>query len=207
MFIYDPQRDISQWVLVRGTSVTLTMSELRVANDLNNMNPFPYDGTGLVQPHQLHSPMLMQGIPAGEESDTDSCDEPLGSGEEWDKTEHGNWSCCPPLPLGEGPTWVEAMAEAQRKVILEKDAPTWEEVLHNSLHKDTEKEDSNWDKDTHVPVESQFKDTATVAETYMDTVKESTAEALPVEDIIKASVGPGSQDVVQIHMGNNDDLK
>ena len=49
MFIYDPQRDISQWVPVRGTSSALTLSELRVANDLNNMNPFPYDATGLVQ--------------------------------------------------------------------------------------------------------------------------------------------------------------
>ena len=89
MFIYDPQRDISQWVPVRGTSSTLTMSELRAANDLNNMNPFPYDGTGLVQLHQLHSPMLVQGIPVGEESDTDSFDEPVDLGEEWDKTKCG----------------------------------------------------------------------------------------------------------------------
>ena len=111
MFIYDPQRDISQWVPVRGTSSTLTMSELRVANDLNNMNPFPYDGTGLVQPHEQHSPMLMQGIPVGEESDTDSFDEPVDSGEEWDKTKCGDWSHCPSLPLGEGPTWAEATME------------------------------------------------------------------------------------------------
>ena len=104
MFIYDPQRDISQWVPVRGTSATLTMSELRAANNLNNMNPFPYDGTGLVQLHQPHSPMLMQGIPVGEESDTDSFDKPLDSGEEWDKTERGDWLRCPSLPPGKGPT-------------------------------------------------------------------------------------------------------
>ena len=100
MIIYDPQRDISQWVPVRGTSATLTMSEIRVAN---NMNPFPYDGTGLVQPHQLHSPMLVQGIPVGEESDRDSFDKPPDSGEEWDKTKRGTWLYCSSLLLGEGP--------------------------------------------------------------------------------------------------------
>ena len=51
MFIYDPQRDISQWVLVWGVSISLTMVELRSANDHNNMNPSPYDGTELIQPH------------------------------------------------------------------------------------------------------------------------------------------------------------
>ena len=108
MLIYSPQKDISQWVPVRGVSTSLTLSELRSANDLNNMNPYPYDGPGLVQ---LHSPMLVPGIPMGEEeeSDMDSCGEPSDSGEEWDKAEHGDWSLCPALPLGEeGPTWAEA---------------------------------------------------------------------------------------------------
>ena len=122
IFIYDPQKDISQWVPVRGVSATLTMSELRSANNLNNMNPYPHDGTGLVQPH---SPMLVKGIPMGEEeSDTDSFGEPSDSGEEWDKTECDNWSCCLPPPLGEGPTWVEATAEVWRRVIIEKESPT-----------------------------------------------------------------------------------
>ena len=167
----------------------LTMSELRVVNDLNNMNPYLYDGTGLVQ---LHSPMLMQGIPMGEESDTDSFDEPSDSGEEWDKTKCGDWSCCPALPLGEGPTWAEATAESWRKVILEKDAPTWEEVICNSPQKNTEKEDSDWDEDTHAYLwSSQFEDVVAVAETCMDTVEESTAELPPLENIVEASVGPG----------------
>ena len=106
--------------------------------------------------------MLVQGIPAGEESDTDSFDEPSDSGEEWDKSEHGNWLHCPAPPLGQGPTWAEATAESQRKVILEKDAPTWKEVIHDSLQK-TE-EDSDWDEDTRVPAESQFEDATAVAE-------------------------------------------
>ena len=110
MLIYNPQKDVSQWVPVRGVSASLTSSELQLANDLNNMNPYLYDGPGLAQPH---SPRLVQGIPMGEEeeSDTDSCGEPSDSGEEWDKAEHGDWSRCPAPPLGEeGPTWVEATA-------------------------------------------------------------------------------------------------
>ena len=94
----------------------------------------------------------------------DSFDEPSDSGEEWDKTECGDWSCCPALPLGEGPTWVEATTEMRRKVILEKDAPTWEEVIHDSLQKKTEKEDSDWDEDTCIPVESQFEDATTMVQ-------------------------------------------
>ena len=157
----------------------------------------------------------MQGIPAGEESDTDSFDEPVDLGEEWDKTKCGDWSRCPSPPLGKGPTWAEATMESWRKIIWEKHTPTWEEALGNSPHKDTEKEDSNWDEDTCVSVESQFEDAAMVEEACMDTVEESTAEAspseniveaLPLENIVEVSVGLGSQDVVQIHVGNNDNL-
>ena len=139
MLIYDPQKDISQWVPVRGVSASLTTLELRSANNLNNMNPYLYDRTGLVQPH---SPMLVQGIPMGEEeSDMDSFGELSDSGEKWDKTEHGSWSCCPTLSLGEGPTWAEATAEMQRRVIVEKESPTWEEVICSSLQrKNTEKQ-------------------------------------------------------------------
>ena len=168
MFIYDPQRDISQWVLVRGTSSALTMSELRAANDLNNMNPFPYDATGLVQPHQQHSPMLTQGIPTGEESDTDSFDKPVDSGDEWDKTERGDWSCCPSPPLDKGPTWAEATMESQRKIIWGEDTPTWAGNTQITLRcKDREKEDSDWDKDPHESAESQFEDATTVDEMHV----------------------------------------
>ena len=137
---------------------------VKVDNDLNNMNPYPYDGTGLVQ---LHSPMLVQGKPTGEdESDTDSFAEPSDLREQWDKIECGDWSCCPTLPLGEGPTWAEATAEMRRKVIVEKDTPTSEDVIHSSPQKkNTEKEDSDWDEDTHITVESQFEDAAVVVET------------------------------------------
>ena len=102
-----------------------------------------------------HSPKLVQGIPMGEEeeSDMDSWVKPSDSGEEWDKAEHGNWSCCPTLPLGEeGPTWVEATAEAPwRKIITDEQAPTWDEVTSDPPQKKvtSNREDSDWDDDTH----------------------------------------------------------
>ena len=132
MFIYDPQKDISQWVPVRGVSASLMSSELRSANDLNNMNPYPYDGTGLVQ---LHSPMLVK------KSQIWTALVNLQTrGRSGTKTECGDWSCCPPPPLGESPTWAEATAEMRRRVIIEKDSPTWEEVICSSPQKkNTEK--------------------------------------------------------------------
>ena len=46
MLVYDPQKDISQWVPMRGVSASLTSLELRSANDLNNINPYHIMGKG-----------------------------------------------------------------------------------------------------------------------------------------------------------------
>ena len=44
-----------------------------------------------------------------------------------------------------------------------------------------------------------------VADTEMeDHMEESTVEAPPVQHLSEVSVGPGSQDMVQIYMGNDD---
>ena len=48
-----------------------------------------------------------------------------------------------------------------------------------------------------------MKNSSLVEETHMDTAEESTVDALPPENLVEVSVGPGSQDVVQIHAGNN----
>ena len=42
-----------------------------------------------------------------------------------------------------------------------------------------------------------------VEETCMDTAEESAVDVPPPENLVEASVGPSSQDVVQIHTGNN----
>ena len=126
MLNYNPHRNTSKWVPMRGVSLSLTSVELRSANYLNNIYPYPHYGQELTEPH---SPQLVQGRPVGEETDTDSWNEPSDS-EEWDEHECGDWSCCPTPPPGEESlTWEEVTTEPpQRKVI-------------------TDKEDSNWDVD------------------------------------------------------------
>ena len=78
---------------------------------------------------------------------------------------------------------MEAHVVAWREDIWEKDTSTWNDIISSSLPKNTEEEDSDSDKDNHSPAESQFEDAAMATETDMDAVEESTAEALPVEDI------------------------
>ena len=82
MLVYDPQRDIVQWVPIRGTSSTLTMLELRTANDLNNMVPSPLSELSAARPPPTK---IVKCIPVGAESDTNSS--VIDSGDEWDKTE------------------------------------------------------------------------------------------------------------------------
>ena len=89
-----------------------------------------------------------------------------------------------------------------RKVILEKDTSTWEDIISSlPQKKNTEKEDSDWNEDTHMPAESQFEDATVTVKMCMDTMEGSTAELPPLENIVEASVSPGNQDMVQIHMG------
>ena len=90
MLVYDPQHDSAQWVPIWGTSATLTMTELRTANDLNNMVPLLYSEVELARPP---SPEIIKGIPVGAKSDTDSS--AIDSGDEWDKVEVGVWLHCP----------------------------------------------------------------------------------------------------------------
>ena len=66
MLVYDPQWDIAQWIPIRGTSATLTMTELCAANDLNNMVPSP---SSELEPVKPPPPETIKGIPRGVESD------------------------------------------------------------------------------------------------------------------------------------------
>ena len=188
MLIYNPYRNLLEWVPMRGMSLSLTSVELRLANDLNNICPYPHSKWELTK---AHSPHLVYSRPAGDETDTDSWNEPSDS-EEWDKPKHGDWSHCPTLPLEEqGLTWEEVTNEPpQRKVI-------------------TDQEDSDWDadQDTHTPAESQSRDTSKHSLLRKDTLMEMTeppAESPHDDALTEASMELGSQDVVQIHTGNDD---
>ena len=111
MLIYDLGRNFSKWVPMRGISFSLTSVELKSANDLNNICPYPH-----FQPDfsKAHSPQLVHGVPTDEETDTDSWNKPSDS-EEWDEPEHSNWSCCPTPPLGnEGLMWGKSLLNLPR---------------------------------------------------------------------------------------------
>ena len=81
MLIYDPGRNFLEWVPMRGMSLLLTSAELRLANDLNNICPYPHSEGELTK---AHYPQLVYGRLAGEETDIDSWNEPSDL-EEWDE--------------------------------------------------------------------------------------------------------------------------
>ena len=151
MLVYDPQRDIAQWVPVRGTSSTLTMPELRVANDINNMVPSPLSELPAAKPPPTE---IMKCIPAGAESDTNSS--VMDSGEEWDNTWR-QWDPqgVPLLPRKIGPTWAEVHAATQEEEMAKSQAPSWEDIINMT----PTEEEENWDAvDSQSTAEDQFDD-------------------------------------------------
>ena len=189
MLIYDPSRNFSEWVPMRGVSSSLTLVELRLANDLNNICPYPKSKGELTK---THSADLVYGRSVGEETDADSWNEPSDS-EEWDKPEHGNWSCCSTPPVEEeGLTWEEITSESPQRHIA------------------TDRDDSDWDADegTNTPAESQSQGTSEHSlprkETLMEMLTEPPVVAPHDDMLAETAKGPGSQDVVQIHAGDND---
>ena len=110
-----------------------------------------------------------------------------------------------PLLLWEWALLGEVHMVAQEWEALEKNTPMWEGIISKLVPKNIEEEDSDWNKEDCRPAESQFKDATIAAEVDTeDTMEESMAEALPVQHSDEASVGPGSQDMVKIHMGDDD---
>ena len=209
MLVYDPQCDIAQWVPVWGASASLMMTELCMANDLSNMVPLSYSK---VEPVRPPSPEIVKGILAGAESDTGSL--VIDSGDEWDKTEVRVWLHCPTVTAKIGPTWVEVHTATQEEEMVKMQDPTWENILSRQLPGGTEEEDWGTEEGNHSAVEPQFKD-ATVEEeedeeeVIVESVTEEKMEP-PVageplaEQMGEATVDPGSQDVVQIHAGEDD---
>ena len=133
MLVYDPQRDIVQWVPVQGTSSTLTMPELRVANDLNNMVPLPLSELPVVKPPPTE---IMKCVLVGAESDTNSS--VMDSGDEWDKmdTVGPSRSSTPTTKIG--PTWVEVHAATQEEEMVKSQALSWEDIINMTLTEEGE---------------------------------------------------------------------
>ena len=133
LLVYDPQRDIAQWVPVRGTSSTLTMLELHAAHDLNNMVPLPLSKLPAAKPPSTE---IMKCILAGAESDTNSS--VVDSGDEWDKTEavEPSRSSTPTAKIG--PTWADVHAAAQEDEMEKNQTTSWEDIVNTTLTEEGE---------------------------------------------------------------------
>ena len=144
------------------------MSELRAANDLNNMVPSPSSELQAVKPP---SPEILKCIPAGAESDTNSS--VIDSGDEWDKTEGvGPLQCSTPTTKI-GPTWAEVHAAAQEEEMAKSQAPTWEDIMNAKPTGEVE----NWDmEDSQSATEPQFEDVIIEEEVVIESVTEEELE-------------------------------
>ena len=151
MLVYDPQRDIAQWVPVRGMSATLNAPELRTAHNLNNFVPSPCSE---LEPTRPSSTQIVKCIPGGAESDTNSS--VIDSGEEWDNTEGVSvLSRCSTPTSKIGPTWAEVHMGAQGENMARKQATTWEAIVNTQLPGDAENSDA---KDSESAVDPLFRD-------------------------------------------------
>ena len=164
MLVYDPQRDIAQWVPVRGTSSTLTMPELRAAQDLNNMVPSPLSELPAAKPPSTE---IVKCIPAGAKSDTNSS--VMDSGDEWDKTETVEPSRSSTPTTKVGPTWADVHTAAQEEEMEKNQAPSWEDIVNTTLTEEGE----NWDAvDSQSTTEDQSDDVIIEDEVVIQTVTE-----------------------------------
>ena len=139
-----------QWVPVRGMSATLTMPELRVANNLYNMVPLPLSELPAAKPPSIE---VMKCIPVGAESDTNSSI--VDSGDEWDKTETVGPSRSSTPTTKIGPTWVDIHVAAQEEEVAKSQAPSWGDLVNTT----PTEEEENWDAvDSQSAAEDQFDD-------------------------------------------------
>ena len=131
-------------------SATLTMPELHVANDLNNMVPLPLSELPAAKPPATE---ILKCIPAGAESDMNSSI--VDSGDEWDKTETVGPSRSSTPTTKIGPTWADIHAAAQEEEMAKSQAPSWGDMPNTT----PTEEEKNWDTvDSQSTAEDQFDD-------------------------------------------------
>ena len=203
MLVYDPQWDIAQRVPIWGMSATLTMTELRAANDLNNMVPSP---SSELEPMRPPSPKIIKGIPVGTKSDTNSL--AIDSGDEWDKTEEVEVFLCCSTPMAKiGPTWAEVHAAMQEEEAAKNQASTWDDIVSTQLPGGAE--------DSQSTVEPQFEDTTIEKEeedeeqVVIESVTEEELEQPAVGEPLTKELGEDTidtinQNMMPIHAGEAD---
>ena len=191
MLVYDLATNLLEWVPMRDVLSSLTSVELRSANDLSNIFPCPHSGG---EPPRTQSPKLVCSQPARGKTDSDSWKSPSDL-EEWDESKCSDWSCCPTPPVEEeGLTWEEIMSEPPHRCIpVEQDDP-----------------DSDWDvdRDTDAPAEECSEGASEQSlpkkEQPEETLMETLMETQHDETLAEAAIGPASQDMIQLHVGDDD---
>ena len=133
----------------------------------------------------------------GAESDTNSS--AIDSRDEWDKAEVGVWSHCPTLMAKISPTWAEVHTTTQEEEMIKKQDSTWDDTVIRQSSGGMEEE---WgtEEDSQSAAEPQFED-ATIEE---EEDEEEVAGEPPTEEPGEDTIDPRSQDVVQIHAGEDD---
>ena len=177
MLVYNPQRDIAQWVPVCGMSATLMMPELRAAYDLNNFVPSP---SKELESRRPPSTQIVKCIPGGAETDTNSS--AIDSGDKWDKTEGVRALSRCSTPMSKiGPIWAEVHAAAQEEKVARQQAVTWEEIVSSQLPGDAENSDA---EDSDSAVDPLFEDANVEEREYEeDVVIESVTEEELEEEV------------------------
>ena len=196
MLVYDHQRDIAQWVPIRGTSATLTMPELRTVYDLSNMVPLPSSELPVVKPPSE----ILKCIPVGAESNTNSS--VIDLGDEWDKTETVGPSRSSTPTIKIGPTWEEVHAATQEEEMAKNQAPSWEDIVNGEPNE----EEENWDKeDSQSPATHQFDDVIIeeVTESVTEEDSEPSAAREPLTKLTEVAGGSESQEDLSTCAGDH----
>ena len=94
--------------------------------------------------------------------------------------------------------------------MLDRKTSMWDNIMKKHGTKGIE-EDSDWDEDDAMPAESQFEDATILASKADTTIVACTEDPMDYSpegallvQMIEASVSTESQDVVQIHAGEDD---
>ena len=162
--------------------------ELRSANDLSNIFPWPHSRG---EPPRTQSPKLVCSWPARDKTYSDSLKSPSDS-EEWDEPECSDWLHCLTPPFEEGLTWEEIMSEPlQRHILVEWDDP-----------------DSDWNADgaTDAPAEEHSEgageQSSPKKEQPEEILMETLTETQHDETLAEGAMGPVSQGMIQLHVGD-----
>ena len=186
MLAYDPVSNLMEKVPMWGMSLSLMFAELSLQTPQVTSSHTP-----TLMPHpQECSPSDQSAAAWQEPKQTDSW---KAYSEEWDEPEHGTCSHCPTPPLEGTLMWEEVMKESpcreNKLLVLEHDS-----------------QESDWELDgaTENLREGHSESRIVQNSPRNEQLEESTPVPQCEETQMAASVGPSSQDIIQIHAVDDD---